>query len=1132
MADGAAPRIPARGSDIVDWTSDQLSASPEPVAGRHLAALRTAGLLDAPVDERFDRLTRLARRLLRTPVALVSLLDAERQFFLSAQGLPEPWAGLRETPLSHSFCRSVVETGLPLSVGDAREDPRVRGNPAVEALGVVAYLAAPLALPDGCVVGALCAIDSEPRAWTAEDERALADLAGAVMAEVAAGPRLRELEAAGAALRESEGRYRALFEAIDAGFCIVEVKFDRKQRPIDYRFVEVNPAFEGQTGLPDAVGRWMRELAPDHEQHWFDTYGRVASTGESLRFENVAAALGRWYDVYAFRVGAPEAHRVGILFNDISGRRRAEAALRESEARYRALFEVSPQIVWFADAEGRCTYVNQHYTDFVGLAADRAVGEGWAAALHPEDRGRVRATWAGAVASGGRYEAEFRVRRASDGSYRWHLFKGAPLRGPDGRVERWIGVGMDVDDRRRAEAALRGLIEALGVAVYTTDPTGRLTFYNEAAAALWGWRPPLGDARWCGGWRLYRTDGAAMPHEECPMAVALRENRPVRGEEAVAEQPDGTRVPFIPYPTPLRDEAGALVGAVNVLVDITQRKAAEAALRRRSRKLNPLSEAAAGLLAAGDPDELLGSLFRSMSEEFGLDLSFGFAAEEGGERLRLTSCFGVPEEERAELGRLGLGHAICGTVARSRRAMHMAEVRASTDPKVAPVRGFGIRAFACFPLVAGGRLFGTLFFGSRSRDRFSEEDLALLGTIAQYVAVVRERARAEAALREGEARLRSILETVPDAMVVVDDRGIIESFSTGAARLFGYATKEAVGRGVGMLTPSRDDGWHDGSFARHAATGEPKAALGADQVVVGRRKDGSTFPMELAVGEVRADGRRLFTGFMRDLTRRRATEARVQELQAELLHVSRLSAAGEMASALAHELNQPLTAATSAVRAARRMLIASSPDGPRGPAAEIHEAMDLAAEQALRAGQIVRRLRDFVARGEADKRLEDLARLVEEAGALALVGARERGVHITLHLAPGLPAVIVDRIQLQQVLFNLLRNALEAMGDEAPAGDGGGPPPRRELVVTATPAGPEVVEVAVSDTGPGLAPEVAGRLFESFVSTKPGGMGMGLSICRTIVEAHGGRLWAEPNPDGGTVFRFTLPAAPLEGTAC
>jgi two-component system, LuxR family, sensor kinase FixL len=266
-----------------------------------------------------------------------------------------------------------------------------------------------------------------------------------------------------------------------------------------------------------------------------------------------------------------------------------------------------------------------------------------------------------------------------------------------------------------------------------------------------------------------------------------------------------------------------------------------------------------------------------------------------------------------------------------------------------------------------------------------------------------------------------------------------------------------------------------------------------------------------------------------DVTERQGRDAQLQALQAELLHVSRLSAAGQMASALAHELNQPLTATTSAIRAAQRMLAVSPTDAVVPPATDLREAMNLAAEQALWAGQIVRRLRDFVARGEADKRPNKLGRLIEEAAALALVGARERGIQVAFRFDPELPTVLVDRIQIQQVLFNLIRNAVEAMTAVALPSEGPAPH-TNELVVTAASVGPEAVEVTISDTGPGFAPEVAARLFEAFVSTKPGGMGMGLAICRSIIEAHDGTLWAELNPGGGAVFRFVLPT--LETDAC
>jgi light-regulated signal transduction histidine kinase (bacteriophytochrome) len=248
----------------------------------------------------------------------------------------------------------------------------------------------------------------------------------------------------------------------------------------------------------------------------------------------------------------------------------------------------------------------------------------------------------------------------------------------------------------------------------------------------------------------------------------------------------------------------------------------------------------------------------------------------------------------------------------------------------------------------------------------------------------------------------------------------------------------------------------------------------------------------------------------------RRSEARLRELQTELLHVSRLSAAGEMAAALAHELHQPLTAVVSAVETAGRIL-ASSP-AARVPA-DMQDALDLAAEQSLRAGEIVRCLRGFITKGEAEMRSEDPRRIVEEAVALALLGVKGSDVAVSFRFPSALPHVIADRIQIQQVLVNLIRNAVEAM---AGAEDDDGRQ-HRKLVVAAIPAGPSSIEVSVADTGPGLAPELAEHLFDAFASTKSGGLGIGLSISRSIVEAHGGRIWAGPNPGGGTVFRFTLP---------
>jgi two-component system, LuxR family, sensor kinase FixL len=366
-------------------------------------------------------------------------------------------------------------------------------------------------------------------------------------------------------------------------------------------------------------------------------------------------------------------------------------------------------------------------------------------------------------------------------------------------------------------------------------------------------------------------------------------------------------------------------------------------------------------------------------------------------------------------------------------------------------------------------------------------------------------------LRAREAHLESILDTVPEAMVVIDEQGSIQSFSATAEQLFGWTAAEVTGRNVKMLMPEPYRSAHDGYLERYIQTGE-RRIIGIGRVVVAERRDGSTFPMELAVGEMRSGGVRYFTGFIRDLTERQVREARMQELQAELVHMSRLTSMGEMASALAHELNQPLSAIANYLKGARRLL------GSDEKTARVAQAVDRAAEQALRAGQIIRRMRDFVARGESELHVESLSRMIHEASALALLGAKEYGVRIRYDFDRKADRVLADKVQIQQVLINLLRNAVDAMQDQ----------PRRDLSVSTSRLDDDLALVVVADTGPGISPDIEAQLFQPFVTTKRSGMGVGLSISRTIVEAHGGRIWVEPNEGGGAVFRFTLQTVPEE----
>jgi len=522
----------------------------------------------------------------------------------------------------------------------------------------------------------------------------------------------------------------------------------------------------------------------------------------------------------------------------------------------------------------------------------------------------------------------------------------------------------------------------------------------------------------------------------------------------------------------------------------------------------------------------------------------------------------------------------------------------------------------------------------------------VIGTGVDMTAAV----EAEQALRENRAILQSTIDSCIDGIITIDPDSVIRSFNPAAERIFGYAADEVIGQSVGMLMPSPDAEAH-GSYLRHyLQTGERKI-IGIGREVMGLRKDGSVFPLELGVGEVRLGDRHLFTGFIRDVSRREAavadlveaerlqqlTEQRLmdaveaiplgfllcdadgkvvlanermreiwhwhrdmlvpgvafedilrdsaakgvfeedpqleaewlaerlaqfrsrqplrieqrrrdgswvlaidhftvngelialrvditefkqaeaaiaerdeslRELHMEFTHVSRLSAMGEMAATLAHELNQPLTAVMNYVQAGRRLLGA-----PEIDMARTTDLMTKAADQAHRAGDIIRRLRSFVTRGESERLPADMNDVAREACALALVGAASDGIDVDMDMDESLPPVLIDRVQIQQVLVNLVRNSVDAMMDQDD----------RAIRVRTFRNGEDMIEVAIADNGPGLEPHIAEHLFEPFNTSKPNGMGIGLTVCRSIVEDHGGRIWYTPADGGGADFRFTVP---------
>jgi PAS domain S-box-containing protein len=254
------------------------------------------------------------------------------------------------------------------------------------------------------------------------------------------------------ALRESEKRYRLLFESIDEGFCLIEMMFDEGGKPNNWRYLETNPAFEKHNGLYEAVGKTILELTPNIEKRWLEIYGKVAITGEAVRFVQRSEALGRWFDLYAFRVGEAEQRRVAVLFSNITNRVRIEEALRESEQRFRTLVENVPQMIWVAASETEFLYFSPNWLKYTGTTLEENANGGWDA-VHPEDRPATLQKWRTAVSTRNIFETEYRVRRA-DGEYRWHFARAVSTEDPNSKHTLWFGTTTDTQDQKRAQELL------------------------------------------------------------------------------------------------------------------------------------------------------------------------------------------------------------------------------------------------------------------------------------------------------------------------------------------------------------------------------------------------------------------------------------------------------------------------------------------------------------------------------------------------------------------------------------------------------------------------------------------------------------------------------------------------------
>jgi PAS domain S-box-containing protein len=769
-----------------------------------------------------------------------------------------------------------------------------------------------------------------------------------------------------------------------------------------------------------------------------------------------------------------------------------------------------PAHVWSTLPDGTLDFINERWQEFTGLPPERALGWNWEDAVHPEDRARFSSAWRAALQSGQSMAGEVRVRRA-DGEYRWVLVRNVPLRDEQGNIVKWYGTGVDISDRKRAEALLAGEKRILEMAA-KGDPLPRILeglcrLVEEQASGVLasilllegnclrhGAAPSLpkaytdvidgasigpvagscGTAAWRGKqvivediasdplWAEYR--GLALPHSlrACWSTPIFSSQGKVIATFAMYYRE--CRSPSV-SDQEIIEQITHLAG-IAIERDLTQGK-----LRRSESCLAEAQKLTHTGSWAYHPGT--GKSFYWSEEMFRI---WGFDPQQGIPDAPIVSQRIHPDD--LERVRELLESARRGEVKRDFTAEHRIVLPDGTLKHIEAI---------------GHPVLGP-----------AGEVLEYIGTCVD----VTERKQAAEELRGAETRFRTYVDHATDALFVYDEKGKIVDVNREACHSLGYSREELIGK-----TPGDLDLGVDRNFRRWV-----QERLDAGDIVAfetsHRRKDGTVYPVEVRVRPFSRGGRHFGLALARDITDRKRAEQereRSYQLQADLAHMNRLTTMGELTASLAHEVNQPIAAAAANASACLRWLDAENPD--------IEEVRDAAArivKDAKRAAEIVSRVRVLFKKSAPKREVLDVNEVVDEIVVLLRGEAAKSRVSFRSELAADLPRVMGDRVQLQQVLMNLVINGIDAMKDVER---------NRELTLGSRLDGDHEVAVSVSDTGTGLPPDTR-HIFDAFFTTKPDGTGMGLAISRTIVESHGGRLWATANPGPGATFQFTLPATP------
>jgi PAS domain S-box-containing protein len=883
-----------------------------------------------------------------------------------------------------------------------------------------------------------------------------------------------------------------MFETMLEGFCIIEVLFDADDRPLDYRFLEINSAFEAQTGLKDARGKRMRELAPEHEARWFEIYGKVALTGEPARFVNEAKALNRWYDVSAYRIGGQGSRKVAILFNDITARKRAETALRESEERLRFALETSHTGAWDLDLVDHTAFRSLEHDHVFGYAEllPKWTYEMFLEHVLPEDRAMVDGKFRRAMENQGDWNFECRIRR-TDGQVRWIWAAGRHRQEAIGAARRMAGIVQDITERKLAGDALRESEErhqlATSVAkeaIWEVNLVNGTVRWNHAYAELFG-RPA--EARAHGPWWLGRIHPEDRERVDTSFARVLAEGgnswtcdyRMKLADDSYAFLSDRAII--------VRDKAGSPLRAVGAKLNVTERKLAEEALASRRKELQVILESVPAMIFYKDKENHFVRTNKAFEDAMGLPK----------EKLQGQSLFDLYPRE-------------------------MAEAFWNDDKEVMTSRKsrYGIIEPMQTPL--GTRILQT------DKIPYFDESGDVIGVIG-FAIDITERKRAEEALRrvneELEQRVadrtaklrasshysRSLLEASLDPLVTISPEGKVTDVNQATESVTGVPRAQLIGT----------------DFARYF-TEPQKAEAGYQKVLAeGQVRD---YPLTIrhtsgrvtdvlyhaTVYRNEAGAVRGVFAAARDITEHKRAEAELARYRDHLEELVKLRTAElarsnedleQFAYVASHDLQEPLRAVGGYVKLLQHRF-------PEKLDAKAREYIAGAADGAERMQRLIADLLAFSRVGTRGGAFApaDLNALLRDALNNLQTSITEAGAKVT---SDPLPSLTVDATQIGQLFQNLIGNAIKFRSERAPEIHVGACQEKEHWLFW------------VRDNGIGIEPQYAGRIFQIFQRLHSRkhypGTGIGLAICKKIVERHGGEIRVESEPVQGSTFYYSIP---------